>query len=58
MVDQGIRKGAVMTSSEYFQTGTKKGRGRAQRSLDLIVAMYEIAKDSQPITGRWTSSRP
>jgi hypothetical protein len=37
---------------EYFQTGTKKGRGRAQRSLDMIKAMHEIAEASQPITGR------
>jgi hypothetical protein len=37
---------------EYFQTGTKKGRGRAQRSLDMIKVMYEIAEDAQPITGR------
>jgi hypothetical protein len=36
----------------YFQTSTKKGRGRAQRSLDIITAMYEIAEDGQPITGR------
>jgi hypothetical protein len=39
-------------SPEYFQTSTKKGRGRAQRSLDLMKAMYEIAEESQPITGR------
>jgi hypothetical protein len=32
---------------EYSQ-----GRGRAQHSLDLIKAMYEIAEESQPITGR------
>jgi len=38
--------------TEYFQTGTKKGRGRAQRSHDMIKAMYEIAEESQPITGR------
>jgi hypothetical protein len=38
--------------SEYSQTGMKKGRGRAQRSLDMIAAMYEIAEESQPITGR------
>jgi hypothetical protein len=38
--------------AEYFQTGMKKGRGRAQRSLDLIKAMYEIAEEGQPITGR------
>lgn len=39
-------------SDEYFQTGSKKGRGRAQRSLDMIKAMYEIARDAEPITGR------
>jgi hypothetical protein len=39
-------------TGEHFQTGTKKGRGRAQRSLDMIKAMYEIAEESQPITGR------
>jgi hypothetical protein len=39
-------------TKEYFQTGMKKGRGRAQRSLDIIDAMYEIAAESQPITGR------
>ena len=38
--------------TEYFQTGIKKGRGRAQRSLDMIKAMYEIAEAAQPITGR------
>jgi hypothetical protein len=38
--------------SEYFETGSKKGRGRAQRTLDLIDAMYEIAEQTQPITGR------
>jgi hypothetical protein len=38
--------------TEYFQTGMKKGRGRAQRSLDLIQAMREIIEQSQPITGR------
>jgi hypothetical protein len=30
----------------------KKGRGRSQRSLDIIEAMYEIAETAQPITGR------
>jgi hypothetical protein len=38
--------------SEHFDTGFKKGRGMAQRSLDLIRAMYEAAKAAQPITGR------
>jgi hypothetical protein len=36
----------------YFQTSTRKGRGRAQRSLDIIKAMYGIAEDGHPITGR------
>ena len=39
-------------TAEYFQTSMKKGRGRSQRSLDMIEAMHEIAEDSQPITGR------
>ena len=38
--------------SEHFGTGTKKGRGMAQQSLDLIEAMHAIAKAAQPITGR------
>ena len=38
--------------TEYFGTGTKKGRGMAQRSLDLIEAMRDIAEAAQPITGR------
>jgi hypothetical protein len=37
---------------DYFQTGMKKGRGRSQRSLDLIEAMYNICEQAQPITGR------
>ena len=45
-----LGKGAM--TAEYFQTGMKKGRGRAQRSLDMIKAMYEIAEAAQPITGR------
>jgi hypothetical protein len=38
--------------TEYFETGFKKGRGRARRSLDLIEAMYAAAEAAQPITGR------
>jgi hypothetical protein len=38
--------------TEHFDTGLKKGRGMAQRSLDLIDAMYAAAKAAQPITGR------
>jgi hypothetical protein len=38
---------------EYSRTRSKKaGRGRAQRSLDLIQAMTDIAEAAQPITGR------
>ena len=37
---------------EHFETGMKKGRGRAKKSLDLISAMYAMAEAAQPITGR------
>jgi len=37
---------------EHFETSTKKGRGRAQKSKDLIQAMFEFAEASNPITGR------
>jgi hypothetical protein len=37
---------------EHFETRLRKGRGRAQRSLDLIEAMYDAAEAAQPITGR------
>jgi len=40
---------------EQIQTGIKKVRGRSQRSVDLIKAMADIAKDGQPITGRGVS---
>ena len=38
----------------HFHTGFKirRGRGMAQRSLDLIEAMHTVAKAAQPITGR------
>src|SRR5215831_5747238 len=39
-------------STEYFETRSKKGRGMARRSLDLIEAMYAAAEAAQPITGR------
>jgi hypothetical protein len=35
-----------------FQTGLKKGRGRAEKSVALIEAMYDIAEAAEPITGR------
>ena len=38
--------------TEHFESGSKKGRGRSQRSLDLIEAMYAIAEAGQPINGR------
>ena len=40
--------------SEQIGTSPKKvgGRGMAQKSLDLIEAMAEIAEATQPITGR------
>ena len=43
-----------MTATEYFGTGLKKPRrrGRAQKSIDLIEAMVEIAEAVQPVTGR------
>jgi hypothetical protein len=39
-------------TAEYFETGSRKGRGRSQRSTDLIEAMRKIAEASAPITGR------
>src|SRR5256885_11960608 len=38
--------------TEHFETRSKKGRGMARRSLDLIEAMYDAAEAAQPITGR------
>jgi hypothetical protein len=38
--------------TEHFETRSKEGRGMAQRSLDLIEAMYAAAERAQPITGR------
>src|ERR1700722_18324625 len=37
---------------EQTETSSKKVRGRAQRSIDLIGAMYVAAEAAQPITGR------
>ena len=36
--------------TEQIETCFKKVRGMAQRSLDLIEAMYAEAKAAQPIT--------
>jgi hypothetical protein len=38
--------------TEHSETCSKKGRGMAQRSLDLIEAMRAAAEVAQPITGR------
>jgi len=38
--------------SEHFETCSKKGRGMARRSLDLIEAMYTTVAVIQPVTGR------
>jgi hypothetical protein len=38
--------------SEQTETCSKKVRGRSQRSIDLIEAMYDAAEAAQPITGR------
>jgi hypothetical protein len=43
---------AATRPAEHFGTGSKKGRGMAQRSLDLIEAMRVAAEAAQPITGR------
>jgi hypothetical protein len=38
--------------TDQIETRSKKVRGMAQRSLELIEAMYAIAKAAQPLTGR------
>jgi hypothetical protein len=43
---------SATTQAEYFGTCSKIGRGMAQRSLDLIEAMYAVAESAQPIPGR------
>ena len=42
----------VANDTGYFETRSKKGRGMARRSLDLIEAMYAAAEAAHPITGR------
>jgi hypothetical protein len=48
----GVAMTAATRRAEHFGTGSKKGRGMAQRSLDLIEAMRVAAEPAQPITGR------
>lgn len=37
---------------DFFPTCLKKGRGMAKASLELIDAMYDIAEEVRPVTGR------
>jgi hypothetical protein len=46
-----FRLGEILLT-EHFETCSKKGRGMARRSLDLIEAMHAAAAAAQPITGR------
>jgi hypothetical protein len=39
-------------TAEYSETCSKKGRGMARRSLELIEVMRDVAETAQPITGR------
>src|SRR5687768_9754584 len=39
-------------TAEQIRSCSKKVRGKAKASLDLIDAMYAAAKAAQPITGR------
>jgi hypothetical protein len=41
-----------MRTTEQIETRSKKSRGMARESLDLIEAMYAAAEASQPINGR------
>jgi hypothetical protein len=44
--------GRSVSIIEQIETSSKKGRGMAKASLDLIEAMFDIAETTQPITGR------
>jgi hypothetical protein len=39
-------------TAEYSETCSKKGRGMARRSFELIEVMRDVAETAQPITGR------
>jgi hypothetical protein len=41
-----------MTKAEHFETRSKKVRGMAQKSVELIAAMFVAAEAAHPITGR------
>jgi hypothetical protein len=51
MTDKAVLS-ALDALEGLFGTRSKKVRGRAKKSLDLIAAMYKIAEAAQPITGR------
>jgi hypothetical protein len=46
------RRATEAEIDEYFEPCSKKGRGMARKSLDLIEALHAIAELAQPITGR------
>src|SRR5512143_2394225 len=46
------RRATKAEIDEYFEPWSKKRRGMAWKSLDLIEAMHPIAEAAQPITGR------
>jgi len=39
-------------TTEHFETRSKKGRGMARKSLNLIEVMRAKAEAAHPITGR------
>ncbi|MDE2457059.1 MAG: hypothetical protein KGL43_26000 [Burkholderiales bacterium] len=43
---------AATTSIDHFEAGIKKGRGKAQRTMDLIAAAIEILREKQPASVR------
>src|SRR5262245_11038698 len=47
-----MRTTTDITTTEQIGTGSKKVRGMARRSLDLIDEMHAAAETAQPITGR------
>jgi hypothetical protein len=42
----------MTAGSDQIETRSKKGRGMAQKSIELIDAMYAAAEIAHPITGR------
>ena len=46
------RNGAVRQANQQTETRSKKVRGMARKSLDLIEEMHTIARECRPINGR------